>query len=272
MMYQKSWRIVLLVLTIGIGAGCAPKPHVDIYMLPVTGQEGAMVDTPKGAVTVEQNGVQITLEPLDEVELYEMTKDFRINPYVSVNRQGNVDPLYTVFELRVHNADNKRVVVEDLAILIDDAGEQRASLPYAYFQELYTNVGPRTVVYRDIGYRYYYPYPRSYYRSPYRYYYGYRPFRYYPHRYFYPSYRAYNVYPDENHLRNSRMVVRQTVFDGGKLFPGAKRDGLLVFDRIDAGVGDVKVIIPEVLVIDKDGNQSKVDFKFDFRQVVAVKE
>ena len=266
MMYQKSWRIVFLVLTIGIVAGCAPKPHVDIYMLPVTGQKGAMVDVPKGSVTVKQNGVQITLEPLDEVELYKVTKNSRINPYVSVNRRGNVDPLYTVFELRVHNADNKRVVVDDLAVLIDDAGEQRTSLPYAYFKDFYTNVSPQTVVHRDIGYRYRYPYPRSYYYSPYRYY--------YPHRYRYvsPYYRTYNVYPDANRLRNAHMVVRETIFDGGKLFPGAKRNGLLVFDRIDTGVGDVTVIIPEVIVIDKDGNQSKVDFEFNFRQVVAVKE
>ena len=110
-------------------------------MLPVTGQKGAMVDVPTGSVTVEQNGVQITLEPLDEVELYEVTKNFRLNPYVSVNRRGNVDPLYTVFELRVHNADNKRVVVEDLAVLIDDAGEQRTSLPLCVLQRFLYQCG-----------------------------------------------------------------------------------------------------------------------------------
>jgi hypothetical protein len=68
------------------------------------------------------------------------------------------------------------------------------------------------------------------------------------------------------------MVARETVFDGGRLFSGAKRDGLLVFDRLDVAATDVKVILPEVLIIDKDKKRSKVDFEFDFRQVVNVKE
>jgi hypothetical protein len=68
------------------------------------------------------------------------------------------------------------------------------------------------------------------------------------------------------------MVARETVFDGGRLFSGAKRDGLLVFDRLDVSATDVKVILPEVLIIDKEKQRSKVDVVFDFRQIVDVKE
>ncbi len=275
MMYQKLWSIVLLILTVAILAGCAPKPYVDVYMEPITGQENTVVNAKTGSITVEQQGVQITLEPLDEVELFELTKDVRINPYILVNRRS-VDPLYTVFEIRVRNSENKRVVTGEIAILIDEHGEQYGSLPYDYFKDLYSNVRPRTVVFQDIGYRYYYPYPRSYYRSPYRYHYPirYRP-RYghsYGYGYGYPPYRAYHTYPDPHYLNSARMVLRETVFDGGKLFPGAKRSGLLVFDRLDIGATDVKVIIPQVLIINKEGDRSEIDFEFDFRQVVVVKE
>jgi hypothetical protein len=270
-MYQKSWSLVLLLLIIGILAACGPKPHVEVYMEPVTGREAVEVDAKTGSMTTEQQGVQITLEPLDEVELYELTKDHRINPYIFVGRWGKVDPLYTVFEIRVHNADNKRVVVDEFAILIDENGEQYSALPYDYFKDLYSNVRPRTVAYHNPWYRYHYPYPRSYYYSPYRY--SYYPYRYSPyrHHYGYP-YQVYHAYPDPRSSNTARMVARETVFDGGKLFPGAKRSGLLVFGRIDMGATDVKVVIPQVVVIDKEGNQSKLDFEFDFRQVVSVKE
>ena len=126
----------------------------------------------------------------------------------------------------------------------------------------------------DHGYQYGYPYPRSYYRSPYRNYYpynyrlGYR----YPYRYPYTPYRVYDYYPDPDAVNHERLVVRETVFDGGQLFLGAQREGLLVFDRLDLGATDVKVILPEVLIINKEKQRSKSDFVFDFRQIVNVKE
>lgn len=271
---QKFWGILIPIIAISILVGCGPKPYTEIYMEPVAGKENAQVDAKTGSITVEQKGVRMTLEPLDEVKLFKLTKDPGINPYLTVSHWRNVEPLYTVFEIRVQNTDNSRVVVDSTAILVDENGEQYAALPYDYFKDLYDNARPRTVVFRDIGYRYYYPYPRSYYYSPYRYYYG-SPYRYYgyPYRYRYsPYYRVYNSYPDPYAVNNARMVARETVFDGGKLFSGAKRHGLLVFDRLDVGATDVKVIVPQVLIIDKSEQKSKVDFEFDFRQVVSVKE
>ncbi len=62
------------------------------------------------------------------------------------------------------------------------------------------------------------------------------------------------------------------MFHGVKLVSGAKQAGLLVFDRMPPGVTNLKVIVPQVLVIDKNGKASRVDFApFDFRQVVAAK-
>lgn len=272
MIYRQFLGIFALITAISISVGCAPKPQVEIYMEPVAGRERAEVDVETGSISVEQHDVQITLEPLDEVELFELTEDPRINPYLGIDRWGNVEPLYTVFGIFIENESNSRVIIDPTAILIDLNGEQYASLPYDYFKELYENVRPRTVAFYAPGYRY--PYPRSYYRSPYRYYHhpyndrlGYR----YGRRHPYTPYRVYDYYPDPAAADHERLVARETVFDGGQLFSGAQREGLLVFDRLDIGVTDVKVILPEVQIIKKKKKKrSKSDFVFDFRQVVSV--
>ena len=271
-MYRESWKSIPLFLIIGLLAACAARPHVDIYIEPVAGREGTEVNARTGALTVEQHGVEVTVEPLDEVELFELTKRPEINPYIGVSRWGNVEPLYTVFEITVQNSDNKRVEVGETAILIDEHGEQYGSLPYDFFKDLYRDEPPQTVGYHDIDYWHDYPYPRSYYRSRYRYYFR-RPFyhrRYHP---FYVSpYQMYHVQPDSRVLNNTRMFTRASLFDGSKLFPGAKRMGLLVFNRLNIDTTDMKVVIPEVRITDNRGNRHKVDFEFDFRQVVAVEE
>ncbi len=276
MMYRKFLGIFALITTISILAGCAPKPQIEIYMEPIAGRERAQIDPQTGSVSVEQHGVQITLEPLDEVDLFELTEDARINPYIGIDRWGNVEPLYTVFGVHIENRTNSRVIIDSTAILVDLNGEQYAALPYDYFKELYENVRPRTVAFYDAGYRYRYPYPRSYYRSPYRYYYH-HPYNYrlgyrYHRRSPYTPYRVYDYYLDPDAINHERLVARDTVFDGGQLFSGAQREGLLVFDRLDIGTTEVKVILPEVLIINEEKQRSKSDFIFDFRQVVNVKE
>ena len=272
MMYRQFLGIFALITAISISVGCAPKPQIEIYMEPIAGREWAQVDVETGSISVEQHDVQITLEPLDEVELFELTEDPRINPYLGIDRWGNVEPLYTVFGIFIENRSNSRVVIDSTAILIDLNGEQYASLPYDYFKEVYENVRPRTVAFYDTGYRY--PYPRSYYRSPYRYYH--HPYNYrlgYRHRYRYPyTPRVYDYYPDPAAVDHERLVARETVFDRSQLFSGAQREGLLVFDRLDIGATDVKVVLPEVQIIKKKKKRSKSDFVFDFRQVVNVKE
>ena len=211
MMYRKFLGIFALITTISILAGCAPKPQIEIYMEPVAGREHAQIDAQTGSISVEHRDVQIRLEPLDEVELFELTEDPRINPYLGIDRWGNVEPLYTVFGIHIENRSKSRVIVDPTAILIDLNGEQYASLPYDYFKELYENVSPRTVAFYDPGYRY--RYPRSYYRSPYRYNY-YHPYNYrlgYRYRYPYTPYRVYDYYPDPDAANHERLVARETV-------------------------------------------------------------
>ena len=267
MMYRKFWGLLFLMAVTSTLVGCGIKPHVDIYMEPVAKGGKEQINPQTSSITVEQKGVRITLEPLDEVKLFELTEDVSINPYL-VSDGRNLEPLYTAFGIRVRNTDNKRVVIDETAYLIDAHGDQYASLPSDFFSDLYDSAGPRTAVYHDIGHRYSYPYPRSLYRSPYRhYFYGHL------HRYrYHPPYRVYHTYPDPYHLHDARNVAQDTVFSGGKLFRGAKRSGLIVFERLDIEATNVSVIIPNVIILNGEGSRSKVDFEFDFRQVVAVED
>lgn len=259
-------RTVISILFLGFIVGCAPKPYVEIYMEPQP-SENAIIDERTGAITVEKEGVEITLKPLDEAELFEITEDPDINPYVDVERWGNVVPIYTVFSIHVKNNRESRVVIGPLAIMIDENGDQYASLPYDYFKDLYGKgrIRHTEVIHRPLYYR---PY---YWWRPYRYHY-YRHYRWhYPYGYYYrPDYvRRYVTYEDPHLLR---LTARETVFDGAKLFSGAKRDGLLVFEKLDEGATDVRVVIPEVEIYEDKELKEKIDFHFNLRQIVSVRE
>ena len=63
---------------------------------------------------------------------------------------------------------------------------------------------------------------------------------------------------------------RDTIFDGGQIFPGGKRVGFLVFDRLPDATIDLRVIVPRVVVVDGSDQTSEIDFRFDFQQKVTV--
>jgi len=249
---QTKYLCFGMVILVGLWlAGCAvkPQPSVEIYMEPIEGRFNAQVDTETGAMTVEQNGVAVTIEPLDEVEIFALTDDPRVNPYLLVGRGGAVEPIYTIFEITVHNLDNPRVLADETAVLIDGSGAQYANLSSDYFEGLYDSVDfPPRVDRATTTYPYYY--------SPYR---GYAPY-----------YRTYQTYLDVEALEEGRIVIEDSIFEGGKLFPGAKRRGLLIFDRLNVDSTDVRIIVSEIRRVHSNGKQDKLEFKFDFRQVVAT--
>ena len=234
----------LLMGTLLVGCAVAPQPLVDVYMEPVKGRFNAHIDVETGAATVLKEGVAVTIKPLDEIELFSLTEEPRLNPYLLVERNGAVEPIYTVFEVTVHNRDNRRVVVDDAAILIDGSGVQYANLSNDYFDSLYDNVdrpnsGPREAAY---------PYtPTTY---------GY-----------YPYYGHYQSYIDAEALEWGRIAIEDSIFEGGKLFSGAKRSGFLIFDRLESSAVDLRIVLPEVWII-QNGKQNRLEFKLDFRQVL----
>ncbi len=135
-------RFGTLILVGALLAGCAikPQPSVDVYIEPVEGHVNSNVDTETGAVTIQQKGVAVTIQPLHEVEIFALTDNPHVNPYLFVGNSGNVEPIYTIFEMTVHNLETPRVLVEESAMLMDKSGAQYANLPYDYFEDLYDNV------------------------------------------------------------------------------------------------------------------------------------
>ena len=252
---MRSLEIFCLVGLICVFFGCGAKPEIDIYIEPVAGREGIEINQQLGSVAIEQNGVAIMIEPLDEVEVYELVAEGEINPYLRIGRWGQVDPLYTVFEIRVKNLDHSRVAIDNMAILIDEDGTQYGSLPYDYFKDLYRNART-TDIYRS-AYPYRYQYGR--FNNPY-----YDP--YYDNRMFRTTSGG------SQKVQSAQMVARETVFDGGKIFRDGQRSGLLVFDLLDREAKDLKLIVPEVMIFDQDRLKTKMDFAFDFQQIIGDKE
>ncbi len=244
--YQMMGSIGLLFLTGALLAGCAatPQPSIDVYMEPIAGRFNAQISAETGAATVVKNGVAVTIKPLDEVELFTLTEDPKTNPYLIVERNGTVEPIYTVFEITVHNREHRRVLVGDTAVLMDANGAQYANLPNDYFDSLYDNVN---ILQGDPGRAAYHPYAATAYPS----YYGY-----------------YQSYVDAEALEWERIVIEDSIFESGKLFSGAKRSGFLIFDRLESHVTDLRIIVPGVRIIRANGKADKLEFKLDFRQVL----
>ena len=237
--------ILLLIGTLLVGCAVPPQPAVDVYMEPIAGRFNAQVNPETGAVTVEKNGIAVTLKPFDEVELFALTEDPRVNPYLLVRKNGAVEPIYTVFDITVHNRDNRRVLVDDTAILIDGTGVQYANLSNAYFDSLYDDVNLSQRDTWGAGYPYI---PTAY---------GY-----------YPYYGYYQSYIDAEALELGRIVIEDHIFEGAKLFSGAKRGGFLIFDRLESAATDIRIILPQVRIVHPNGKEDKLEFKVDFRQVL----
>ncbi len=245
---QRSWKLHLLNLCLLIltgimlfGCAVAPQPSVDIFLEAVEGQANSKIDPETGAVTTVQKGVAVIIEPLDEVEIYALTENPHINPYVVVDRDGNVEPIYTIFDVTVLNIDTPRVLVDESATLIDKNGAQYANLPYAFFNDLYENIN------------------KSEYNT--------NQHSRYPHHY--SHYPRYHSYLDIESLEEGHVIVAETLFESGKLFKGAKKHGLIIFDRLHNDTTDLRIIVSDIHVVDSNGKQEKLKFKFDFRQVVA---
>ena len=240
-------KIGMLLLIGVLSAGCAvpPQPSVDVYMEPIAGRFNAQIDPESGAATVEKKGIAVTIKPFDEVELFALTEDPRVNPYLLVRKNGAVEPIYTVFDITVHNRDNRRVLVDDTAILIDGNGVQYANLSNDYFDSLYDDVDLSQSNTWEGGYPYM---PTAY---------GY-----------YPYYGHYQSYIDAEALELGRIVIENHIFEEAKLFSGAKRSGFLIFDRLESAATDIRIVVPQIRIVHPDGKEDTLEFKIDFRQVL----
>ena len=273
---MRRYLVASLLLGMLVFLGCGPKARIDIYMEPIASDDEYTLERETGTISVEKEGVRISVRALDVQDLLALAEDTDWNPYIKVNAWGKVTPLFTVFEIQVENQRESRVHVGSTALLIDANGAQYASLPYDFFKDMYdTRTYERTEVYHSYYDRYpyyadlYYPY-RYWWRGRY-----YHPLYYTPYWWYSPRPRSYYVRRTTNReapLR--RLTARETLFQGAKLFPGARRSGLLVFERVDEGAEDLHLVIPEVVIYRGKGHKAAktLEFAFDFRQRVAVQK
>lgn len=244
--YSSQFRhfgLLVIVTVLLFGCAVVPQPTNDVYIVPVDGHPNTKVNPESGAVTIVQKGVAVIIKPMDEVDIFSLTDNPRINPYLFVGNNGNVEPIYTVFELTVHNLEAPRVLVDESALLIDRTGAQYANLPYDYFKDLYNNVNRRDQNVHT---------PMSYPQ-------------------FNRNYPYYQTYLDIDALEEGHAIVAESLFENGKLFRGAKRSGLIIFDRLSLDTTDMRILIPDIRIVHSDDKHEKLKFKYDFRQVIAKK-
>ncbi|MFC1713873.1 hypothetical protein ACFL6S_09400 [Candidatus Poribacteria bacterium] len=245
--------------------GCGVRPQVDFYMNPVATGEEKQIDADIGFVVVEEAGVTITVSAVDTVDLLSITSDAHINPYIYVNDWGTARPRYTVFDVTIKNNRESEVQIEPAnAVVMDESGEQYDAIPYEAFKERYGAYPryERETIYRTSP---------GYYGRPYSYRYGRRRPWYYHYDYGYywrgSPYYARRVY-DPGYIKGA--VLKGTMLRAVKLYPGGKRQGLMVFPLVAPDADNLKLIIPGITTY-SEGKGKRVEFQFHFEQIPAIK-
>jgi len=242
--------------------GCGVRPQVDFYVTPIATNEEQRIDVDAGLTTTEKAGVRVTVSAVDTVDLLNVTSDADVNPYIYVSDWGVARPRYTVFDVSVKNNRESEIQVNPAgAVLMDETGEQYDAIPYAVFKERY---GAYPALEREIIY---YPTPT---RLPYhrrrplrrRWYHHYD--RYRPRGQYYVR-RLYSAF----YLKG--IITKGTMLRTTKLYPGGKRQGLVVFPILPPEAGRLRLIIPGI-VVPRGNKGRKVRFQFDFERIPAVKD
>ena len=129
--YQLMCNIGWMLLTgspVGWLCCCTTNPQSMFIWSRLRGVLTPRLIEKRGLQLSSKKGVAVTIKPIDEIELFALTEDPKLNPYLIVERDGAVEPIYTVFEIIVHNREHRRVVFDDTALLIDANGAQYANL------------------------------------------------------------------------------------------------------------------------------------------------
>ena len=91
--------------------------------------------------------------------------------------------------------------------------------------------------------------------------------QYYTYSYVFDEYSPNLAYTDDYY---KRRVAEEKMIKGGEVYPGVKRNGLLVFDRISREATNITLLIPAVTLYKGNEETAKIDFKFQFLQEVRI--
>ena len=191
------------------------------------------VDTAPGVCSLEKAGVKIVLSFASRKELEEVSEYINWNPYVSEQKY-----FFSVFKLSIENTRQDKIYIDTgKTVLLDGLGGQENALTLEYFKALYpvtTMVQPKNYARNDLLYDKTVIYTEDYYK--------------------------YNR-------------VEKTLFINGELYPGVKREGYIVFERVKQEAGNITVNLPGI-TLNTNGTPegTKLDeLKFKFLHKVETK-
>jgi len=192
------------------------------------------VTLPEGLCTVEKAGVKLSLA-FEPREKLEQAADFtNWNPYLNEQKY-----FFSVFKLTVENTGQEKIFVDtQKTVLLDGLGGQLNALGLDYFKSLYpvaTVVQPRNTLRGDYFYDRTVIYTEDYYKY---------------------------------------LIVDKTLFKNGELYPGVKREGYIVFERIRQEAGNITVNLPGITLNTNGSAEGRKmeELKFKFSHQVSVKE
>lgn len=91
--------------------------------------------------------------------------------------------------------------------------------------------------------------------------------QYYTYSYVFDEYSPNLAYTDDYY---KRRIVEEKLIRGGDVYPGVKRSGFLVFEKLNREATNIILLIPAVTLYRDNEEISKVDFKFQFLQEVRI--
>ncbi len=122
---MKKYIIFIMILLL---LGCASKPEIIRKMIPAKSENVKINDT---EVTLEKEGIIITIRYMDKIELREIAK--ANNPYL----EGDT-PLLTTFKMIIRNNKESKISFNlQNAVLLDGLGHQFQPLTYDDFKNMY---------------------------------------------------------------------------------------------------------------------------------------
>ena len=141
-------------------------------------------------------------------------------------------PLLTAFAYKISNLNTTTIeFYPERSVLLDGLGNQYSALTYETFKTLYPSD-----IYGQKSYSFMFEKP-------------------------FPRYLK----------RTSEKKVPKSLFKGGKIYPGVRVEGFIIFERISEGAKEVTVILPDIKICrDENCNNVKenISIRFKFRQKI----
>lgn len=226
--------LVFFVLVLAVYS-CSMSPGIVRQVLPIEQQENG------SAVTNRSSTNRQSITQSDVTITLEYIDRSRLYDLSKINRNqysgDSMLPLLSLFLISIENGRQDEVSLQfDRIVLVDGQGDQFLILDF----ERFSDMNPALT---DGGQGFGFIFDQFYYDWP------------------------------EKRTKKSRPI-RKSLFRGGTIYGNAHVQGILAFQRVSELVREMKIIIPEVLLLQDEKEIGREKFVFYFYQTVqrAVKQ